>query len=1243
MAFKPFTGKLGVSGKEYYAAALQSHTEQATYSSGGQSIPDPYGHQLRNIGLAGLGIGAVIRSGMIKTGGTNVFSKYYMSTIRGIEEFSPGKILRTMQVGNLLSQFSDQAKITRIITGQTLHNEPALQEFLTRTTGRIFGAHDVRAKGIMFHEGKLYHPLMENGVYRPGELIAGHASVIRNTYRGASRISEGISMASGMKVKAQRGLLNINGGQGLFSKLLPFHDINGKLGKDSFQISVAESARKQAGLQARGIAAAGVERFNLLSRELPAHVVGMIDHVPGVKLGNLLERYGVGEKVLHGMLGTKPGSALKTLGHVSAKWALVGGGLYFGYDLLDKTLNRVGLSPTKIAARTYVGGRLTAAKLGQISGASYLAKKQEEIAPGSTSLTKLSAFPLMGGLAGGSLHYLQRMNLQTNMLRRGVPLERLGAKADMVMNHLSNHQGWFKNLSRWIEKGEHFKGLRSLVTHSPLRLKMAIGAGAGLAAILPFLPGALAPQKSSGELADIYSGRKNIAVKKGRWWELGRSPLEGSNTQYFRPHWFPLLMSDARDKSIYGGATSALSKFYQANFTYNLERKHFFDRPYPIAGSAFEDVPLIGPILAATVGRLIKPPIKMHTNEYKQGGDYLYQPPGFGKHTATEMGEVGQGSPINPYGIRATISNQFTRMTEMVGLWGFFARSSLKGAIGQDSPFSEEARLQSSRTMFGMTRNVWDRDLGGGGPIGEVLRRVFPHPNKEIPEYNPISNTMPSWLPGPGERAQDFQHGDPYAKITMGDVRLPGAGYEALHPELAGLDPEDYPDVWKFRVLSDVAPYADKTQMLENQLGQMKKGGSLSDQEIAIFERSKEETKELRNKREFNEYQYEGKMPLTPWGMLGKYWEKLSHGANTPLEFFTPISPFHKLIHQQTTIEDYEDNVLYGKQASFWNKPIENFIKPTAMTGLNSIGLGGAAGSQSEVRSIEQYFDALKYIKYTRLRDYAVDQNDYNAVGQFEEKRHETLAGVNPYTQTYSYIFRALPRRDRDYFTAFSEENDPEKREKILSMLPQNERGLMMARWRTAKSQDLQNRKRKGEVLSRDAENFISETYELGKGDGVPKSEELYSEFIKDRESGEQYPDWYRRTKVLPIALDGKPLPGPDWVGWHPSVDLNDIKLKVVQNLGHDMHDFDLWQSDEQQLARRPFINTQAAEAADPHGHMSEQAIRSTLQELLGSHGVEDHDISVTMYPSQKTQYNVDLHLTQDRSEEAKKVMDRGI
>ena len=71
---------------------------------------------------------------------------------------------------------------------------------------------------------------------------------------------------------------------------------------------------------------------------------------------------------------------------------------------------------------------------------------------------------------------------------------------------------------------------------------------------------------------------------------------------------------------------------------------------------------------------------------------------------------------------------------------------------------------------------------------------------------------MPSWMSGE-DYYTDFRKGDPYVKVDQGLARLPGAGYEALHPELDGVDPEDYPDIHKLAILADVAPYSREYQV----------------------------------------------------------------------------------------------------------------------------------------------------------------------------------------------------------------------------------------------------------------------------------------------------------------------------------------------------------------------------------------------------------------------------------------------
>jgi hypothetical protein len=104
--------------------------------------------------------------------------------------------------------------------------------------------------------------------------------------------------------------------------------------------------------------------------------------------------------------------------------------------------------------------------------------------------------------------------------------------------------------------------------------------------------------------------------------------------------------------------------------------------------------------------------------------------------------------------------------------------------------------------MDSLTRQYYERNLGAGmfvspetenGIVGysEPLRRFIQHEGF-TPQVNEIENDMPSWIPGE-DHLINFRKGDPYVKVDEGYARLPGAGYEALHPELEGLNPEDYP------------------------------------------------------------------------------------------------------------------------------------------------------------------------------------------------------------------------------------------------------------------------------------------------------------------------------------------------------------------------------------------------------------------------------------------------------------------
>lgn len=380
------------------------------------------------------------------------------------------------------------------------------------------------------------------------------------------------------------------------------------------------------------------------------------------------------------------------------------------------------------------------------------------------------------------------------------------------------------------------------------------------------LVGKLFSTKDESETAEYWKDGKD-AVRKGRYWTLGNTPYTGGRIEYFKPNWVNTLKSNYKYTDVMYGS----EKEYFANWwlptptnplapvnhfftdTYHYEKKHEKDRPYPITGGIPElrEIPIVGPTVDSTLGRILKPRKKMHLEYWE--GDRLAQTnpqeaglyneqttpglrlkgepgqfsiPSGEDNSRTIMYETSSGQldimaadsslslsnlnymlrqssiksstgidkiniggpkygpqqnldliPTKPRGLTESAENTYQDLTEMAGFYGF----SFSTLIGDGQ--IERPRVQSSADMTSYSRAFWDKELGGfGGDVSEMFRRFVPKKKRAVTvsELNPIRNTMPTWLPG-SEYYTDFQHGDPYAKITNGEYRLPGTGYEALH------------------------------------------------------------------------------------------------------------------------------------------------------------------------------------------------------------------------------------------------------------------------------------------------------------------------------------------------------------------------------------------------------------------------------------------------------------------------------
>lgn len=129
--------------------------------------------------------------------------------------------------------------------------------------------------------------------------------------------------------------------------------------------------------------------------------------------------------------------------------------------------------------------------------------------------------------------------------------------------------------------------------------------------MLEELPGitSLNLHQTSDERADYWKNGYD-PVRKGRFWSLNDTPFVGGKVQYFKANPLRRSLADARySDSLYGSRKEYFASILNPGY---YDKKHYNDRPYLMSSAAFENAPLVGPLLSSTIGRIIKPPKKMH-------------------------------------------------------------------------------------------------------------------------------------------------------------------------------------------------------------------------------------------------------------------------------------------------------------------------------------------------------------------------------------------------------------------------------------------------------------------------------------------------------------------------------------------------------------------------------------------------------------------------------------------------------
>jgi hypothetical protein len=590
--------------------------------------------------------------------------------------------------------------------------------------------------------------------------------------------------------------------------------------------------------------------LQMLSRYAGKAAIGLGAY-HGLKYADYLAReYGPAASIPMGAAMGATAGALFGFGRAKgSRYAAIGAAVG---GLLGATLG----GPISGAAEVYARGRVTQAEVSDTLGLRSGAERTEGFFPGLTKPTTLVASAGVGLLLGGVSDYFERLKVARSIGRSRKTVGTSGQRAKDVYEEAegfvkAKREALYKSYGDVVEKEV---GLKKLLAQVRQRFqgtmkggKFSPGSAAGKGAIIgsavfaglstagTLLSGDLGgtlltglsslgaayayakkgPLAALGVLAAplilrekedpeklkrIYAGQELVPVKAGRFWEAGRTPYEGGRP-YFRQHRVAMMRAGGvQEQALYGDESAywetdpVMSPLSWLADPYARE-KLMWQQGYkfPVSKTPFEDFPILGPVLATTLGRAIKPPKFMGRDQWMPDPSTTKVPEGWE--------ELPQEDPIMRTSLRGTVGEQMYRMTELMGLPGFALQSVKERLTGQESWFPNDQWATPS-LVSGMEPGWWSLEMGGLAFLSEGIRRYIPHRRSDVEYRNPLPSGLPSWLPGPTSHYYlDFSRAEIYSQIKEPWARLPGKGFEALNPELKGVDPEEYPSYWRFKVL----------------------------------------------------------------------------------------------------------------------------------------------------------------------------------------------------------------------------------------------------------------------------------------------------------------------------------------------------------------------------------------------------------------------------------------------------------
>ena len=300
-------------------------------------------------------------------------------------------------------------------------------------------------------------------------------------------------------------------------------------------------------------------------------------------------------------------------------------------------------------------------------------------------------------------------------------------------------------------------------------------------------------------------------------------------------------------------------------------------------------------------------------------------------------------------------------------------------------------------------------------------------------------------------------------------------------------------------------------------------------------------------------------------------------------------------------------------------------------------------------REIEEYFDMLKYVKfralYEQAADMALEKEGFDVRAYLAEQKKEG-EGRKKRLQELREIKRGLLAEKYDAM---------ERAKEIVGRRPNVEAYMKAINQEIEKLQNTRKAERITPIAAQ-AIQYYNESertmYAYDPGDPIenllaalPRKERIYlTKFLKAPEEErerilETVPSYVRRVlqAAWGMKVDEKPdiveyfthhqLPGPDWAGWDPRANLDDIKLKLVKREGLDLSEFNFWPEDEKRAER-------IKDSVVPKMDMESTAavVKRKLREVLGEAGFRN--LQVEVQTTKEPGIEMDIDVLMDRRQE---------